>query len=214
MRETWLNENQRLVSQDNFGNDIAAVEAATKKHEAIETDIMVSMFVWLKVHSLFCPRNDHAQILCVEFEYKAKHFAEHDDENGKLLNDRALFCALSNSPDYFSRTRPKAWIENLVVIKFRKALIMIRIITNYISYSIQIKFNWTWQYFVLFRHTKNVSKPSFKLQMNYTEKTTMNQTESRRGLYSNNFFSSFLFTVRFNCMQTSCLFLSVVYSWF
>ncbi|XP_015776593.1 PREDICTED: spectrin beta chain, non-erythrocytic 1-like, partial [Acropora digitifera] len=40
MRETWLNENQRLVSQDNFGNDIAAVEAATKKHEAIETDIM------------------------------------------------------------------------------------------------------------------------------------------------------------------------------
>jgi len=41
LRETWLNENQRLVSQDNFGNDIAAVEAATKKHEAIETDIMV-----------------------------------------------------------------------------------------------------------------------------------------------------------------------------
>lgn len=40
MRETWLNENQRLVSTDNFGNDIAAVEAATKKHEAIETDIM------------------------------------------------------------------------------------------------------------------------------------------------------------------------------
>ncbi|KAJ7388705.1 hypothetical protein OS493_036144 [Desmophyllum pertusum] len=40
MRETWLNENQRLVSQDNFGNDIAAVEAATKKHEAIETDIL------------------------------------------------------------------------------------------------------------------------------------------------------------------------------
>lgn len=108
MRETWLNENQRLVSQDNFGNDIAAVEAATKKHEAIETDIMVSMFVWLKVHSLFRPCNDHAQILCVEFEYKAKHFAEHDDENGKLLNDRALFCALSNSPDYFSRTRLKA----------------------------------------------------------------------------------------------------------
>ena len=42
MRETWLSENQRLVSQDNFGNDLAAVEAATKKHEAIETDIMVS----------------------------------------------------------------------------------------------------------------------------------------------------------------------------
>ncbi|KAG5309825.1 SPTCB protein, partial [Acromyrmex insinuator] len=39
MRETWLSENQRLVSQDNFGFDLAAVEAAAKKHEAIETDI-------------------------------------------------------------------------------------------------------------------------------------------------------------------------------
>ncbi|XP_072407098.1 spectrin beta chain, non-erythrocytic 1-like isoform X3 [Chiloscyllium punctatum] len=39
MRETWLSENQRLVSQDNFGIDLAAVEAATRKHEAIETDI-------------------------------------------------------------------------------------------------------------------------------------------------------------------------------
>ncbi|XP_076810469.1 spectrin beta chain, non-erythrocytic 1-like isoform X3 [Clavelina lepadiformis] len=39
MRETWLSENQRLVTQDNFGGDLAAVEAATKKHEAIETDV-------------------------------------------------------------------------------------------------------------------------------------------------------------------------------
>ncbi|KRZ95490.1 Spectrin beta chain [Trichinella sp. T8] len=39
MRETWLAENQRLVSQDNFGSDLPSVEAATKKHEAIETDI-------------------------------------------------------------------------------------------------------------------------------------------------------------------------------
>uniref|UniRef100_A0A3B4Y2U9 Spectrin beta chain n=1 Tax=Seriola lalandi dorsalis TaxID=1841481 RepID=A0A3B4Y2U9_SERLL len=39
MRETWLSENQRLVSQDNFGTDLGAVEAATRKHEAIETDI-------------------------------------------------------------------------------------------------------------------------------------------------------------------------------
>ncbi|XP_015669353.2 spectrin beta chain, non-erythrocytic 4 [Protobothrops mucrosquamatus] len=39
MRETWLNENQRLVSQDNFGCDLPAVEAAMKKHEAIEADI-------------------------------------------------------------------------------------------------------------------------------------------------------------------------------
>ncbi|NXP71229.1 SPTB1 protein, partial [Ramphastos sulfuratus] len=38
MREAWLSENQRLVSQDNFGQDLSAVEAAKKKHEAIETD--------------------------------------------------------------------------------------------------------------------------------------------------------------------------------
>ncbi|KAG8437845.1 hypothetical protein GDO86_008518 [Hymenochirus boettgeri] len=40
MRETWLSENQRLVAQDNFGLDLAAVEAALRKHEAIETDIL------------------------------------------------------------------------------------------------------------------------------------------------------------------------------
>lgn len=45
MRETWLEENQRLVAIDNFGNDLPAVEAATKKHEAIETDIMVGVFL-------------------------------------------------------------------------------------------------------------------------------------------------------------------------
>uniref|UniRef100_A0A8C8SL44 Spectrin beta chain n=1 Tax=Pelusios castaneus TaxID=367368 RepID=A0A8C8SL44_9SAUR len=41
MRETWLSENQRLCvcsGQDNFGCDLPAVEAAKKKHEAIETD--------------------------------------------------------------------------------------------------------------------------------------------------------------------------------
>uniref|UniRef100_A0A674J021 Spectrin beta chain n=1 Tax=Terrapene triunguis TaxID=2587831 RepID=A0A674J021_9SAUR len=40
MRETWLSENQRLAvsGQDNFGCDLPAVEAAKKKHEAIETD--------------------------------------------------------------------------------------------------------------------------------------------------------------------------------
>ncbi|PKK16875.1 spectrin beta chain, non-erythrocytic 4, partial [Columba livia] len=38
MRETWLNENQRLVSQVG-GYDLPAVEAAMKKHEAIEADI-------------------------------------------------------------------------------------------------------------------------------------------------------------------------------
>ncbi|XP_053908532.1 spectrin beta chain, non-erythrocytic 2 isoform X2 [Cuculus canorus] len=39
MRETWLSENQRLVAQDNFGTEMSAVEAAVRKHEAIETDI-------------------------------------------------------------------------------------------------------------------------------------------------------------------------------
>ncbi|KAM9700199.1 spectrin beta chain, non-erythrocytic 1-like, partial [Menidia menidia] len=39
MRETWLSENQRLLAQDNFGQDLQAVEAATKKQEALETDI-------------------------------------------------------------------------------------------------------------------------------------------------------------------------------
>lgn len=39
MRETWLSENQRLVSHENFGPDLSVVEAAAKKHEAIETDI-------------------------------------------------------------------------------------------------------------------------------------------------------------------------------
>uniref|UniRef100_A0AC34RH48 Calponin-homology (CH) domain-containing protein n=1 Tax=Panagrolaimus sp. JU765 TaxID=591449 RepID=A0AC34RH48_9BILA len=39
MRETWLAENLRLVQQEAFGEDIGSVEAAKKKHEAIETDI-------------------------------------------------------------------------------------------------------------------------------------------------------------------------------
>lgn len=39
MRETWLSENQRLVAQDDFGKDLRSVDAASKKHEAIETDI-------------------------------------------------------------------------------------------------------------------------------------------------------------------------------
>lgn len=39
MREQWLSENQRLINKDTFGNDLASVEAASKKHEAIETDI-------------------------------------------------------------------------------------------------------------------------------------------------------------------------------
>ncbi|KAG9510173.1 Spectrin beta chain, partial [Fragariocoptes setiger] len=40
MREFWLSENQRLVYDDAFGDDLQSVEAASKKHEAIETDIL------------------------------------------------------------------------------------------------------------------------------------------------------------------------------
>ncbi|CAI9556896.1 unnamed protein product [Staurois parvus] len=40
MREAWIGENQHLISQDNFGCDLPSVEAAKKKHEAIETDIL------------------------------------------------------------------------------------------------------------------------------------------------------------------------------
>lgn len=39
MRKTWLSENQRLVSQDNFGFDLASIETAAIRYEAIETDI-------------------------------------------------------------------------------------------------------------------------------------------------------------------------------
>ena len=39
MRESWVSDNQRLVLQQNFGSHLRAVEAAAKKHEAIETDI-------------------------------------------------------------------------------------------------------------------------------------------------------------------------------
>ncbi|CAH2328068.1 spectrin beta chain, erythrocytic isoform X1 [Pelobates cultripes] len=40
MREAWVAENQHLIAQDNFGYDLPSVEAANKKHEAIETDIL------------------------------------------------------------------------------------------------------------------------------------------------------------------------------
>uniref|UniRef100_A0A8C5MZ37 Spectrin beta chain n=1 Tax=Leptobrachium leishanense TaxID=445787 RepID=A0A8C5MZ37_9ANUR len=40
MREAWVAENQHLIAQDNFGYDLPSVEAAKKKHEAIETDIL------------------------------------------------------------------------------------------------------------------------------------------------------------------------------
>lgn len=40
MREQWLSENQRLINKDTFGDDLPSVEAASKKHAAIETDIL------------------------------------------------------------------------------------------------------------------------------------------------------------------------------
>lgn len=40
LREQWLSDNQRLISKDTFGDDLASIEAASKKHEAIESDIM------------------------------------------------------------------------------------------------------------------------------------------------------------------------------
>uniref|UniRef100_A0A8U7NM17 Uncharacterized protein n=1 Tax=Corvus moneduloides TaxID=1196302 RepID=A0A8U7NM17_CORMO len=39
LRESWLGDNQRLVAQDNFGGSLGGVEAALRKHEAIESDI-------------------------------------------------------------------------------------------------------------------------------------------------------------------------------
>lgn len=44
MREGWLSENCKLLSVDNFGEDLPAVEASVKKQEAIETDIKVRRF--------------------------------------------------------------------------------------------------------------------------------------------------------------------------
>ena len=41
LREDWLRDNCKLLTADNFGADLPAVEASVKKHEAIETDIKV-----------------------------------------------------------------------------------------------------------------------------------------------------------------------------
>ena len=43
MRETWLSENQRLVSQDNFGFDLAAVEAAAEMHLRSHIELAISV---------------------------------------------------------------------------------------------------------------------------------------------------------------------------
>ncbi|CAF3118800.1 unnamed protein product [Rotaria socialis] len=39
LREKWLTDSEKLVASDQFGTDLASVEAAFKKQEAIQTDI-------------------------------------------------------------------------------------------------------------------------------------------------------------------------------
>ena len=41
MRQTWLSDNLTIVSEDNFGTDVYATEAAFKKHETLEADVKV-----------------------------------------------------------------------------------------------------------------------------------------------------------------------------
>jgi len=75
MRETWLSENQRLVSQDNFGFDLPAVEAAAKKHEAIETDI-------------FAYEERVQAVIAVSHELEAENY--HDQERINARKDNVL----------------------------------------------------------------------------------------------------------------------------
>lgn len=73
MRETWLSENQRLVSQDNFGFDLPAVEAAAKKHEAIETDI-------------FAYEERVQAVIAVAHELEAENYHDQDRINARKDN--------------------------------------------------------------------------------------------------------------------------------
>ncbi|XP_057390863.1 spectrin beta chain, non-erythrocytic 4 isoform X2 [Balaenoptera acutorostrata] len=84
MRESWLNENQRLVSQDNFGYELPAVEAAMKKHEAIEADIAAYEERVQGVAEL-------AQALAIEGYYDARRVAAQRDS---VLRQWALLTGL------------------------------------------------------------------------------------------------------------------------
>ena len=75
MRETWLSDNQRLVSQDNFDFDLAAVEATAKKHEAIETDI-------------FAYEERVQAFVAVSIELEAENY--HDIERINTRKDKVL----------------------------------------------------------------------------------------------------------------------------
>lgn len=48
MRETWLSENQRLVSQDNFGTDLASVEVSSwyVLHKIIKRKLLGFSSTW------------------------------------------------------------------------------------------------------------------------------------------------------------------------
>ena len=52
LREDWLTDNCKLLTADNFGADLPAVEASVKKHEAIETDIKVKCFLVIFLSAL------------------------------------------------------------------------------------------------------------------------------------------------------------------
>lgn len=82
MRELWLVENQRLVSQDNFGYDMAAVEAAIKKHEAIETDIQA-----------YEERVQAVLAVAKELEFENYHDVER-------INNRFLCCHFMIKPKF------------------------------------------------------------------------------------------------------------------
>uniref|UniRef100_H0VE73 Spectrin beta chain n=1 Tax=Cavia porcellus TaxID=10141 RepID=H0VE73_CAVPO len=84
MRESWLNENQRLVSQDNFGYELPAVEAAMKKHEAIEADTAAYEERVQGVAEL-------AQALAAEGYYDARRVAAQRDS---VLRQWALLTGL------------------------------------------------------------------------------------------------------------------------
>ena len=81
MRETWLTENQRIVKTENFGNDLAVIEASKKKHEAIETDILAY-------------RERVNVILEVALDLERENYHEYKRINGRRDNVQKLWDEL------------------------------------------------------------------------------------------------------------------------
>ena len=55
LRHTWLSDNMAIVSEDNFGTDVYATEAAFKKHETLEADVKVwTWYVCMCVYVYTC----------------------------------------------------------------------------------------------------------------------------------------------------------------